>query len=410
MADQAWNGLPYGHFGNAFYQTDEQIWKFERTPGLPRILESVGDAELAVPPSRSSGCQHSTTKNMEQSSIRYAKQTSDLVKLVPALQPATRSLQPLLHASEAVENATARHDPLQGALLSFGRIFDASTRRSTQVAAFVSGPSGSDLRVVQVQLQKQGWDDSRDVWLEMPVISGEEAVWRSGSSPIQQVCFAQPVESGENLLAVRTTSQVLIFKPILRKAGPNRLQLKLLFEALTADNDDVSFADVAFNPWFPRQFAIIDQTARWRIWEFRSRESSEASCVHSSATDAESVPESGVNDGWARLMWICNPSVILVATRRAVTLHDVTASLSKLQDIDANVSGVSGWALDVAGVPSDPGRALILTTSQIHVVSVKDRNGEVRAQPTMCIKHFKNPEDITLRFMLFRDENGMGLV
>jgi hypothetical protein len=181
------------------------------------------------------------------------------------------------------------------------------------------------------------------------------AVWRSGSSPIQQVCFAQPVESGENLLAVRTTSQVLIFKPILRKAGPNRLQLKLLFEALTADNDDVSFADVAFNPWFPRQFAIIDQTARWRIWEFRSRESSEASCVHSSATDAESVPESGVNDGWARLMWICNPSVILVATRRAVTLHDVTASLSKLQDIDANVSGVSGWALDVAGVPSDPG-------------------------------------------------------
>jgi RNA polymerase I-specific transcription initiation factor RRN6 len=406
MADQDWNGLPYGHFGNTFYQPDEQTWRFEKVPGLPRTSKSIGHPQLVVPSSRSSGYQDGIGQNTEPPSIRYEKETAELVKLVPTLQPATPSLQPLLHASEAVEGATSRHDPLQGTLLSFGRIFDASIRRSTQVAAFVSGPAGTEVRVVQVQLQKQGWDDSKYVWLEVPVISGEETIWRSDGSPVQQICFAQSLESGENLLAVRTTSRVLIFKPVLRKAGPNRLQLKLLFEVSTADNDGVPYADVAFNPWFPRQFAIIDRSARWQVWEFRSRESSDASCVHTSAIEENLTPKSDLNDGWTRLMWTCSPSVVLVATRRTVKLYDITSSSPKLQDIDVDTSGVSGWVLDVAGVPSDPTRALVLTTTQLHVVSVEERNGEVRARSTMRVRHFKSAEDITLRFVLFRDEKG----
>jgi RNA polymerase I-specific transcription initiation factor RRN6 len=407
MADQDWNGLPYGHFGNATYQADERTWQFEKVPDLPRILHPIGDPETAVPSSRFSLSVDDTDRSTEQPNIRYDRETTNLTKLVPALQPAVRSLQPLLYASEAVESASSRHDPLHGTLSSFGRIFDASIRRSTQVAAFVSGPTGSDLRVVQVQLQKQGWDDSRDVWLEVPVISGEEALWRSGGAPIQQVQFAQPLESGENLLAVRTTSRVLIFKPVLRKAGPNRLHLKPLFEVSTTDNGGVPYADVAFNPWFPRQFAIVDTAARWRVWEFRSRESSDASCVYASAIDEEAVKKSDLNDGWAHLTWICSPSVVLVVTRRAVTLHDITATPSKLQDVGVGMSGNSGWVLDVLIIPSSPTRTLVLTTTHVHVISVEDRNGEVRASSIMRIRHFKSSEDITLRLALFRDEEGM---
>jgi RNA polymerase I-specific transcription initiation factor RRN6 len=407
MADQDWNGLPYGHFGNATYQADERTWQFEKVPDLPRILHPIGEPEIAVPSPRFFLSANDTDRSAEQPGIRYGKETTDLVKLVPALQPAAASLQPLLHTSEAVEGASHRHDPLQGTLLSFGRIFDASIRRSTQVAAFVSGPTGSDLRVVQVQLQKQGWDDSRDVWLEVPVVSGEEAIWKSGGAPIQQAQFAQPLESGENLLAVRTTSRVLIFKPVLRKAGPNRLHLKPLFEVSTTDNGGVPYADVAFNPWFPRQFAIVDQAARWRVWEFRSRESSDASCVYTSSIDEEAAMKSDLNDGWARLAWICSPSVVLVATRRAVTLHDITTTPSKLQDVDAGLSGNTGWVLDVLDVPSSPNHTLVLTTTHVHVISVEDRNNEVRARSIMRIRHFRSSEDITLRLALFRDEESM---
>jgi len=407
MADQDWNGLPYGHFGNATYQPDERIWQFEKEPHPPSILHPIGDPEIAVPSPRFTLSVDDTNRSTEQPKIKYERETTDLVKLVPTLQPVATSLQPLLHASEAVEGASGRHDPLQGILLSFGRIFDASIRRSTQVAAFVSGPTGSDLRVVQVQLQKQGWDDSKDVWLEVPAISGEEATWKSGGAPIQQVQFAQPLESGENLLAVRTTSRVLIFKPVLRKAGPNRLHLKPLFEVSTTDNGGVPYADVAFNPWFPRQFAVVDQAARWRVWEFRSRESSDASCVYASGIDEEVATKSDLNDGWARLTWICSPSVILVATRRATTLHDIATVPSKLQDVDVGISGTSSWVLDVLGIPSSPNRALVLTTTHVHVVSVEDRNGEVRARSVMRIRHFKSSEDITLRLALFRDDEGM---
>ena len=407
MADQDWNGLPYGHFGNATYQVDEHTWQFEKVPDLPRNLHPIGVPEIVVPSSRFSLWKDDNSRSTKQPSIKYQKETADLVKLVPTLQPASASLQPLLHASEAVESASGRHDPLQGTLLTFGRIFDASIRRSTQVAAFVSGPTGSDLRVVQVQLQKQGWDDSRDVWLEVPVMSGEEAIWKSGGPPIQQVYFAQPLETGENLLAVRTTSRVMIFKPVLRKAGPNRLHLKPLFEISATSNDGVPYADVTFNPWFPRQFAIVDQAARWRVWEFRSRESSDASCVYSSAIDEEAATKSSLNDGWARVTWMCSPSVVIIATRRAVTLHDITTTSSKLQDVDVGVSGTSGWVLDVLGIPSMPTRTLVLTTTHVHVIAVEDRNGEVRARSIMRIRHFRSSEDVTLRLSLLRDEEGM---
>ena len=166
------------------------------------------------------------------------------------------------------------------------------------------------------------------------------------------------------------------------------------------------YADVTFNPWFPRQFAIVDQAARWRVWEFRSRESSDASCVYSFAIDEEAATKSSLNDGWARLTWVCSPSVLLVATRRTVTLHDITTTPSKLEDVDVGISGTSGWVLDVLSVPSSQNRTLVLTTTHVHVISVEDRNGEVRARSIMRIRHFKSSEDITLHLALLRDEEG----
>ena len=85
MADQDWNGLPYGHFGNATYQSDEQIWQFERLPGLPRILEPIGTPEIAVPSSRFTLLKDGTNRGPEYQSIRFAKEAADLVKLVLSL-------------------------------------------------------------------------------------------------------------------------------------------------------------------------------------------------------------------------------------------------------------------------------------------------------------------------------------
>jgi RNA polymerase I-specific transcription initiation factor RRN6 len=412
MADQDWNGLPYGHFGNAFYQSEEQTWQFERVPDQPRILEPIEGSEVAVPSQISppSVLTKTAPNPARPAHIIRDKQIAELVNLVPALQPAASLLRPLLSASEAIEDATRHHDPVKGQLLSFGRVFDESIRRSTQLVAFAAGSTGSDVRVAQVQLQKQGWDDSKDVWLEVPVVIGEETTWRSEGSPVQQICFAQPLESGENLLAVRTNSRVFIFKPTLQEAGPVRLQLRLLFERSSSQNEGVPLADAAFNPWFPRQFAMVDQQAQWRVWEFRSRQSPDATCICSSSPDEETSAKTNLDDGWARLLWVCNPNTVVVAKRRSVALYDVNSGAAKLQDVDVKVSDVSSWVVDIATAPTDPSNLLVLTTTHLYLFHVEERDGEVGASLSMRIRHFRSPEDITLRLTLFRDEDALAVI
>ena len=412
MADQDWNGLPYGHFGNAFYQSEEQTWHFGRIPDQPRVLKLVEGSEIAVPSQISPRVVPTKTafNHANPPHILRDKQIAELVNLVPSLQPAASLLRPLIGASEAIEDATRHHDPVKGQLLSFGRVFDESIRRSTQLVAFAAGSTGSDVRVAQVQLQKQGWDDSRDVWLEVPVVIGEETTWRSEGSPAQQILFAQPLESGENLLAIRTNSRVSIFKPILQEAGPMRLRLRMLFERSTGQNQGVSHADAAFNPWFPRQFAMVDQHGKWRVWEFRSRQSSDATCICSSSPDEENPAKTNLDDGWARLLWVCNPNTIVVAKRRSVVLYDVNLGADKLQDVDVKVSDVSSWVVDIATAPTDPTHLLVLTTTHLYLFHVGERDGEVRAKFLMRIRHFRSPEDVTLRLTLFRDKDALTVI
>lgn len=393
MADQNWNGLPYGNFGNAFYQAEEQTWRFEKIPNQSRVLQQLGDSKTVAP---SPGLPN-VTATSEPPHVRQRKQVDEIIRDNPRFQPATSLLGPLLRTSEAVLGASQRHDPVKGSLLSFGRVFDERTRRSTQIVAFATGPTGSDVRIVQVQLQKQGWNDSKDVWLEMPVVAGEEMTWRVEGSPILQVSFAQPLESGENLLAVRTSCRTLIFKPLMKKSAPARLQLRLLIELATTEQGT---ADVAFNPWFPRQFAVLDQAAQWKIWEFSNRESSDVTCIRSSVIDDDDTRSTGLNDGWARISWIYNPNTVLVATRHSMSLYDVSSDPSKLQDLNLNVSDVSGWILDFATVPADPTRAVVLTTTHIQLVLVDERNGDPQARSVMRIRHFHNPEDVSLRLTL----------
>jgi RNA polymerase I-specific transcription initiation factor RRN6 len=410
MADHDWNGLPYGHFGNAFYQSEERTWHFERIPDQARVLELVEGSEAAVPSQTAPPPEPTGPAPSGPPHALRDKQIAELVNLVPTLQPGSSLLRPVLGASEAIEDATRKHDPVKGQLLSFGGVFDDYTRRSTQLVAFAAGSTGSDVRVAQVQMQKQGWDDSRDVWLEVPVVLGEETTWKSEGSPIQQICFAQPLESGESLLAVRTNSRVSIFKPVLREAGPMRLRLRLLFERSTIQNEGVPHADAAFNPWFPRQFAMVDQHAQWRVWEFRSRESSDATCICSSPVGEGNPPKNNLDDGWARLLWVCNPNTVVVAKRCSVQLFDVNSGAAKLQDIDVKVSDVSSWVVDIAMAPTNPAQLLVLTTTHLYLFNLEERDGEVRAKLSMRIRHFRSPEDITLRLTLFRDEDALTVI
>lgn len=405
MASHAWNDLPYGHFGDARYDPEEGAWSFVRSPGRTPALTALCGIQTFVPsPERP---DTKSSHRYEIPSKRHERQIKEVTRRLPELQPASTLLRPLLQASEAVEEAAARHDPVKGSRLAFGRIFDESLRRHAQVAAFASGYSGSDLRIVQVQLQKQGWEDSKDIWIEVPVLAGEEAVWPSEGSPIQQVCFAKPVENGESLLAVRLITRTVIFKPVLRKSGPGRLRANELCEIRMSETGDVPHADVAFNPWFTRQFALVDQAGNWSIWEFDNREARDAECVHRwNSTSERNDTNSHLNDGWARVSWVYDPNTILLLTRYTAALYDIASGPQKLQDLDFGISEGAGWILDVSSLAGHANKICILTTTYLHVMSIAENDGAASARMDLRVRHYRSPEDITLNIAMHEDGEG----
>lgn len=406
MASRAWNDLPYGHFGSARYDPEEGIWSFIRSPGRQPQLSTLGETQTFIP--SQAATETGLTQQREIPSRRHDRQIKDITRQLPELRPANGLLRPLLQPSEAVEEATARHDPVKGRCLAFGRIFDESLRRSAQVAAFASGPSGSDMRIVQVQLQKQGWEDSKNIWIEVPVFAGEEAVWHGEGSPIQQISFAKPVENGECLLAVRMITRTVIFKPVLRKSGPCRLATNELCAVRMNDTGNVPHADVVFNPWFTRQFALIDQLGQWSVWEFGNREARDAKCVHDSGkveNDGKS-PDTALNDGWALISWVYGPNTILLATRRKVSVCDIASGPDKIQEVDVGLSASAGWILDVSLLAGRANRICILTTTHLHVLTVLDRDGVIKAHMDLRIRHHRSPGDITLNVTVFEGGDG----
>ena len=379
---------------------------FSKLPSQPRAILPLGQPVTFYESPRA--VQGNTSQRpTEIPSKRHDRQTKDLTRRFPELQPASKLLRPLLQASEAVEGATSRHDPVTGQRLDFGQIFDESLRRSARVAAFASGPSGSDVRVVQAQLQKQGWADSRDIWIEVPVFAGEESVWHSDAAPVQQVCFAKPIDSGECLLAVRMITRTVILKPVLRKAGPGRLDVNELCEVRMSQTGHVPHAHVTFNPWFTRQFAIVDQTGNWSLWEFGNREARTAAESHSCRDDAGSLAsDNPLNDGWARIAWIYDPNTILLATRDEVSLYAISAGPQKIEKIDVGVRSDAGWILDISLLPGHIDKLCILTSTHLQIMVVHEDGNQVQTRTMLHIRHQRSPEDITLGLTAWEDGEG----
>lgn len=414
MGDRADNDLSYGHYGDAIYDTDEQKWHFERLPNQAYALEPLGEPKLVVEPSL---IEIKASDSNEFPSTRCEKQIKDLVKQHPEVQPATDLLTPLLRISEAVEQATARHDTARSSLLSSGSIYSESAHRCVPVIVHVSGPTGSDLRVVQEQTQRRGWSDSRDAWLEVPSFTGDEIIWHSEGAPIQQVMFAHLLEDvKETWLAVRLIMKTLIFRPILRKkpvsdTGSSRLDLNCIFEVPIEQTGGVLHADVAVNPWFTRQFALIDQAGYWSIWEYESRRKQAARFHRQCQVSPPERNSSTQYDGWARICWLLNPSTIAVCTRRKLLLFDISGNEpDQLQTDDVGLADDVGWITDMVPLPTAPDHLCVLTSTHLLVLqTMLNRKSAVSMKSAARIRHFRSSDDLSIRLSIFADRDGTSI-
>lgn len=431
MTEDSPNDLNLGHFGIPAYDVDNSQWSFARTPygsGFRQLdrWTTVIPAALRFPVPRI------------PRTLRAAENaTKALVRKHPELAPAT-GLVPELEAVSAAAIATlSTYDTTVGQLMSFGRVAPHHKRAgfSRKVVALPTGECGNVLRVQLLTKERCGWSTEENFrshsYLEGASPKGDCGYWNEDAAAIQQVCFAES-EEPDPFLAVRLPQRIVLFRPVyhprpvaapispLYNLPPSVVDVRPFHSVWVKDTGGVSHADVAFNPHYQRQLAIVDQDSRWSVWDIEgSRGSYTQSCAASGSIEVADAPgldyeeDDGSRpwkeDGWARIMWVGDATRILISNRRQLTLVDLKESsrpLSIPQAIDQtstrNLS--QDWILDIKRHPTNEKHFLVLTSSRLYLYSVTSANYDLRldshsadAVIVMSWTHFRGAEDITLQ-------------
>ncbi|EME89210.1 uncharacterized protein MYCFIDRAFT_76564 [Pseudocercospora fijiensis CIRAD86] len=289
------------------------------------------------------------------------------------------------------------------------------THRMTSVVASVAGEAGELLRVSQVHLQRQGWGEDKELYLEVPVLHGDEVTWDAQLGPVQQVCFAQPIDRGECLLAVRYLTKVLLVRPMYRKGtasgvSGSGISTELLY---AIDRAGLTHADVAFNPWFGLQIAVIDQAGYWKVVEFSSRKLNRIARTWATpGPTSSSSKEEALYDGWARIAWVMNSETILVCVRRSIKLFSINKSEAVLQKtIDSELLGDTDWILDFQQDAKHLDCCYVLTSTYLILIQFRTNlQGELTGRVKARVRHHRNPEDLSMRLHIFEAEQGVWIL
>lgn len=397
----------YGQFGQAVYDQNVKEWHFERD--LKAVeLRQIGDSRTVVPPAIVPYAER------QHGARQREKQIQTLVQSYPELQPAASLLPDFDRVSKAVEDATSRYDPMKGDLLAFGSIADAGGGEPVEIAAFVTGPTGSDIRVVRLKRKAHTLDDLNS--MRVPSIVDEGASWKGPGVAIQSINFAQQMTgSNGTILAVRLVKEIVFFRTRMSKATTTKLptiELNQFVRVGIEEVENLPFSHVAFNPWNIQQFAIIDQAACWAVFEMNEgRAGVSVSLIHRVNFEdaAENEQRTPKDDGWDRISWITAPTVLAVCNRRSLTICDYQNSATKdLPPIATVLNDTLGWNLDVAMASAFPNRIIVLTTSHVVVYRIfQNEEDGLDADCVMCTRHFLNGSDLSLRLHVCQDDDGI---
>lgn len=434
MTDPGVDDLHYGHFGQAIYDIDNKAWVFKRIPGLRRVFHPLGRLNTEIPPSAfkpSFLVSDATELNSKQ---------KHLLSLNPELRTAASLLGRAAQVSDAVNAVTSNFDPLMGDLLACGRAADVDNKGlkgTVRFATLPAGPARDTLRLVRMRFERHGWSTDKGSWLKVPTIQhGDVGWWPGNGAPIQQISCASQSDDRGTFFAVRTARSVNLFQPLYhripvspkgfnspRSFPPSRLEASPL-ATLNLSAEKPGFADIAFNPWYQRQFATLDQEGNWSIYDIEGRRTKRGSDYRtiltkfgqldflSKASNAQEGTLSGYYDGWGRIAWANNVSTIIVCNRRVLQFVDFQDQSVFLSPSSLRLSRTASWILDVQSDPQDSRHILVLTSTNLLVLKAPnlEKHGDeetIDADILLSWRHFMNEEELTTQMSPVVDGEGM---
>jgi RNA polymerase I-specific transcription initiation factor RRN6 len=173
-------------------------------------------------------------------------------------------------------------------------------------------------------------------------------------------------------------------------------------------NDTGGFphVDVAFNPDFQLQLALVDQSQTWSVWDIEHRPrlgTYTASCmVRGRINELEDADTTG-QDGWARILWVADITTLLVCNRRHMSIVSIKGgSTSYLPCSETFSERSADWILDVKQHPEDRHRVFVLTSTRLTLIEVTAPSellssaAGAGAKILLSWRHYRGAEDFTL--------------
>jgi RNA polymerase I-specific transcription initiation factor RRN6 len=395
-----------------------------------RSIQPIQPLKQCIPPSKRLLDEHlGSSQNAIQAQRRWIRrhawETEPAIPLLPFIGPTG-------------DPRTNGIDVKPSAILAVGKATDIahmSGSRDVPIVAIPHGESGNILRLMKPRLDNLGWEGHAGVRLRvLNANSSEDAYFVGDGGEIQQVAFASDSEGTKSWLALRKAESTTILRPLfhrvpvpseaskspLNRFPPSRLNPNPILTLPIEKTGSRPHADVSFNPWYVRQFAVVDQGGYWSIWDIegqrRKRTTFEArpgKSGHifngSSLTDNTAISASEA-DGWARVLWV-GVSMIVVCDRRHISVVNLTATPKYLRSPELITPGSTDWILEVKRNPVKLDQIFVLTTSHIFWLQIspvlEGANGSDHAGARILLshRHFRDGEDESVKIELLSQED-----
>lgn len=386
-----------------------------------------------IPPS----IQNVPKKNGTPSQITKS-QSRWLLKNRPETFPANTITSVLAKAHDAVRTEHCR----SGSLLTVGRAVDAdriSRSRRPRILCKPCGGAGHVLQLIKPDIERRGWGRySAAKLMLLELEPSERGYWAGTGGAIRQIESADDENESGAWLAVRQDTIITIFRPLYGRlhhfASPtagfcpihssSRLNPNPVATLATERITTEDYMDVSFNPWYARQFAVVDARGYWSIWDLERQNGKgspeklipgkKGNLNDGHDQDLVSRPPIDHADGWYRILWACNINTIVLCNRRDIAVIDITSALARLQSIEILTGNSTEWMIDLKRSPQHLNHLFVLTTYRIFWVEIfpPGEDGGVQIASSgikvkLSYRHFRDPNDETLRLTLVNDDPGM---
>lgn len=322
-----------------------------------------------------------------------------------------------------------------GGAVDEDRGFDS---RTSLIIAIPCGEAGHVLKLIKPRTERHGWDTQYGVRLSLlNAETSEEGHWASIGGPILQIVSANEGDNCGTWFAVRQATTTTIFRPIYRKipkpfkaplpcsAGypPSRLDANPVVVLDPRRDGSGNHADVSFNPWYVRQFAVVDEAGKWSSWNIEGRQTKRSNMAIAAVKtghiydDFDLEPHStaklpGDVGEWHRILWAGSVSTIVVMNRRHLAVFDTKLEPRRLSSVEFTKATMNEWILDVKRSTMNPGHLLILTTGRLFWLNIVpagedgvDRDAGVNI--LLSQRHFRDSTDEAMKLTLSKDDDGM---